>query len=128
MLFSVAGGGAGILLARHFYLRSPELPRRLAARWRGVYALLRNKYYVDELYDATVVRGTWRRAGPVEFDSRVVDGAVNAWGWLTQIAAWFSHMFDKYVVDGLVNLVGWIAGGAASASGGSRPGWCRTTR
>ena len=110
MLLSIAIAGAGILAARHFYLTNPAVPSRLAERWRGLYSLLLNKYYVDEVYDATVVRGTSRSAqGLWVFDDRVVDGIVNAWGWLTQIAAWFSHMLDKYVVDGLVNFVGWTA-------------------
>ena len=111
MLLSVIVAGGGILLARHFYLTRPDLPGRLADRWRGLYTLLLNKYYVDELYDATVVRGTSRSAdGLWIFDARVVDGAVNAWGWVTQIAAWFSHMLDKYVVDGIVNFVAWTFG------------------
>jgi len=58
-----------------------------------------------------VVRGTLAAArGLFAFDRRVVDGAVDAFGWIIQIASWFSHMFDKHVVDGLVNLVGWTAG------------------
>jgi NADH-quinone oxidoreductase subunit L len=66
---------------------------------------------VDELYNATAVRGTLSGGKALwTFDRRVVDGAVDGSGWLTQIAAWVSHMIDKYVVDGLVNLVGWSAG------------------
>jgi NADH-quinone oxidoreductase subunit L len=111
MLLSVAVAAAGILLARHVYAARAELADRLAARWRGLHSLLSNKYYVDEIYDATVVRATVASAkGLWQIDARVVDGAVNAWAWITQIAAWFSHMFDKYVVDGIVNLVGGIAG------------------
>jgi NADH-quinone oxidoreductase subunit L len=111
MLVSVVIAAAGILVARYFYLTNPAVPASLADRWRGVYSLLLNKYYVDEVYDATVVRATTSSArGLWIFDNRVVDGIVNGWGWLTQIAAWVSHMLDKYVVDGLVNFVGWTAG------------------
>ena len=40
--------------------------------------MLANKYYVDELYDETVVRGTWATArGLYKFDANVVDGMVN---------------------------------------------------
>ena len=70
-----------------------------------------NKYYVDELYDASFVRGTIGSAsGLWKFDGRVVDGAVNGWGWLTVFSSWISGLFDKHVVDGLVNLVGWTTG------------------
>jgi NADH-quinone oxidoreductase subunit L len=111
MLLSVLIAAAGILAARHFYVSRPELPARLMERWRGAHALLLNKYYVDELYDATVIRGTSSSArGLWTFDGRVIDGAVNGSGWATRIAAWLSHMVDKYVVDGAVNLVGWAAG------------------
>ena len=111
MVFSVLIAVAGILTARHFYLRNPDVPARLARRWRGAHALLYNKYFVDELYGATAVRGTFAAArGLFTFDRRVVDGAVNGSAWLTQIASWLSHMSDKYVVDGAVNLVAWTAG------------------
>jgi NADH-quinone oxidoreductase subunit L len=69
-----------------------------------------NKYYVDELYDATAVKGTIASSrGLWTFDRKVIDGAVDGSGWMTRLAAWLSHMFDKYVVDGLVNLVGWTS-------------------
>jgi NADH-quinone oxidoreductase subunit L len=111
MFFSVLIAVAGILTARHFYVRNPELPIRLAARWRGAHSLLYNKYFVDELYDATAIRGTFAAARALfTFDRRVVDGAVNGSASVTQIASWLSHMSDKYVVDGAVNLLAWTAG------------------
>jgi len=111
LLFSTMVSVAGVLLARHFYLRNPGLPRQVAARWRGTYTLLLNKYYLDELYSATVVRGTIAAARALfAFDRRVVDGAVDAFRWTALIASWFAHMFDKHVVDGVPKLVGWTAG------------------
>jgi NADH-quinone oxidoreductase subunit L len=111
MAFSVLIAVAGILLARQFYLTRPEVPATLAARWPRLHALLWNKYYVDEIYDATAVRGTLGSGrGLFGFDRTVVDGGVNGSAALTRLGAWASHMFDKYVVDGLVNLVGWTAG------------------
>jgi NADH-quinone oxidoreductase subunit L len=68
-----------------------------------------NKYYVDELYDATVVSGTMASArGLWAVDRNVVDGAVNGTGWVTIVGSWFSGLTDRTVVDGLVNLVGGI--------------------
>jgi NADH-quinone oxidoreductase subunit L len=111
MGFSVVLAIAGLLTARRFYLTHPEIPALLTARFRGVHAMLFNKYYVDELYDATAIRGTLSSGrGLWTFDRKVVDGAVDGSGWLTRLSAWASHMIDKYVVDGLVNLVGWTAG------------------
>ena len=111
MVLSVLIAVAGLLTARQFYLRNPAIPARLAARWRGAHSLLFNKYFVDELYGATAISGTFAAArGLFTFDRRVVDGAVNGSAWLTHIASWLSHMSDKYVVDGAVNLVAWTAG------------------
>jgi len=107
MGLSVLVGIIGILTAYRFYVRAPEIAENLARRWSGAHRVLSNKYYVDEIYGATVVAGTLRSAnGLWAVDRNVVDGAVNGSGWLTVFSAWFSHLLDKYIVDGLVNLVG----------------------
>jgi NADH-quinone oxidoreductase subunit L len=109
MVFSLAIAIVGILLARKFYVTSPEISERLAVQLAGPHRVLSNKYYVDELYDATVISGTFAAGkGLWAVDRNVVDGVVNGSGWLTIISAWFSGLTDKTVVDGVVNLVGRI--------------------
>jgi NADH-quinone oxidoreductase subunit L len=109
MGFSVLIAIAGILVARKFYVTSPEMSEQMAARWAGAHRVLSNKYYVDELYDATVIAGTMSSArGLWTFDRNVVDGAVNGTGWATIISSWISGLTDRTVVDGVVNLVGRI--------------------
>jgi NADH-quinone oxidoreductase subunit L len=107
MLFSVLIAVAGIWTAYRFYVQSPEIAEHLKQRWAGAHTVLSNKYYVDELYNATFVKGTMASAfGLWAFDRRVVDGAVNGSGWLTVFASWISSLIDKYIVDGAVNLLG----------------------
>src|SRR5262249_3011081 len=53
---SVAFGLGGIALAALFYLVAPGIPDALSRGLSAVYTLIYNKYFVDELYDATVVR------------------------------------------------------------------------
>ena len=109
MGFSVLIAVAGILLAQKFYVKSPQIAAQLAERWAGAHRMLLNKYYVDELYNATVISGTMASArGLWSVDRNVVDGAVNGAGKVTVIGSWFSGLTDRTVVDGLVNLVGWI--------------------
>jgi NADH-quinone oxidoreductase subunit L len=109
MGFSLAVAVCGILLARKFYITSPQIADDLATQWSGAHRVLSNKYYVDELYDATVISGTFGAGrGLWAFDRTVVDGAVNGGGWVTIVGAWFSGLTDRTVVDGLVNLVGRI--------------------
>ncbi|HVG54140.1 MAG TPA: NADH-quinone oxidoreductase subunit L [Vicinamibacterales bacterium] len=76
---------AGIAIATFIWLWRRELAASLAQTFAPLYRLLLNKYYVDELYDATIVQpikvvsqqGLWRG-----FDVRIIDGAVNGTGAL----------------------------------------------
>jgi NADH-quinone oxidoreductase subunit L len=109
MGFSVVIALAGILLARKFYVTSPEISDQLAERFAGAHRTLLNKYYVDELYNATIISGTFGGGSKLwTFDRKVVDGAVNGTSWLIVVSSWLSGLTDRTVVDGLVNLVGWI--------------------
>ena len=51
MLAATAMGLLGIAAAYYVYVTNPDLPERLAGRWRGLYEASLNKWYVDELYD-----------------------------------------------------------------------------
>jgi len=83
MAVSSAIAIGGVVLASFIWLRRRELAASLARRYATLYTLLLNKYYVDELYDAAIVRpiqrgseqGLWRG-----MDVAVVDGAVNGAG------------------------------------------------
>jgi NADH-quinone oxidoreductase subunit L len=111
MLFSVVLAAIGIAVAWRFYVTKPDIASRLARDYSGAHRTLTNKYYVDELYDATIVRGTLGGGRSLwTFDRAVIDGAVDGSGWVTRFTSWLSHLFDKWVVDGLVNLVGWGTG------------------
>lgn len=80
MVISVIGATASILLARYIYLKKPEIAVRTASRFKGLYNLLWNKYYVDEIYDLLVVNPIvtvsrnvlWKIA-----DNKIIDGTVN---------------------------------------------------
>ena len=87
-------GLGGIAAAYHIYVKSPGLPDRLAQRWQQVYRLSLNKWYVDEAYDATLVRPTVRLADRLwkSVDVAVIDAAVNGvargigWcGWILRL-------------------------------------------
>jgi NADH-quinone oxidoreductase subunit L len=108
ILLSVGVAVAGIWLATRWYAGAHafEIPARVAARYPRLYALVANKYYVDEAYNATVVAGTLALSrGSWEFDARVVDGAVNGTRHVTVGSSFLSGLFDLNVVDGAVNLV-----------------------
>jgi NADH-quinone oxidoreductase subunit L len=81
----------GIGIAYLFYVKNPALPKMLAARWKGLYRLVFNKYYVDELYEILFINslkklgtGLWKG-----FDEFFIDGTVNGiayfFGWLSSV-------------------------------------------
>ncbi len=113
MALSVVVAFAGWWLARKYYGGDRGLAEgeRWAAKFPTVHRWLFNKYYVDEAYDATAVRGTWACArGLFRFDSKFIDGVlVNGSRHLTVGISLLSGFFDKYFVDGLVNLVGVVS-------------------
>jgi NADH-quinone oxidoreductase subunit L len=72
-------GLLGIGVAYLFYMVAPGIPGWLAARFGGVYRLLLNKWYVDELYDAVFVRPTLALARTLwqTGDVTIIDGIPN---------------------------------------------------
>jgi NADH-quinone oxidoreductase subunit L len=72
VITSVLVAVAGWMVARHFYVGDQAFApaRRLAERFPFVHKLLLNKYWVDELYDAVVVRPFF---GLARFSWKVVD-------------------------------------------------------
>ncbi len=112
---SVGVGVIGWLLARAFYKDNKSaFPAQFVARYPTFHRWVFNKYYVDEFYQATVLRATSVLAHlSSEFDRRVVDGAVTGVAWLGRLVCNLEGAFDKYVVDGMVNAIadGALAGG-----------------
>ena len=87
MVVSLAVAACGILLAYWFYIKRPKtLPQRAAAAAGPLYKAIYNKWYIDEIYNATIIR-------------LVVDGSRWLWRWI-----------DAGLIDGTVNTVGkaWV--------------------
>ena len=80
MFVSSAVAVLGVGIAFFIWQMRRQIADSMARSFSGVYRLLLNKYYVDELYDAAIVQpikvisteGLWRG-----FDVKVIDGAVN---------------------------------------------------
>jgi NADH-quinone oxidoreductase subunit L len=118
ILLSVAVAFLGFWVARRIWggERGPAGDAAFTRRFPALQRTLANKYWVDELYDATVVRATWAAAAALHrFDAWVIDGfLVNGLGArLTVVLSMLSGLFDKYVVDGLVNLTGFVLAGSS---------------
>jgi NADH-quinone oxidoreductase subunit L len=69
----------GLALAWGLHVARPDLPGVIAERLDGFYTLVRDRFRVDELYDALVVRPLFALAdlSAQRIDPRLIDGAVN---------------------------------------------------
>ena len=101
----------GILLARAIY-RRPGTAERLARSAGPLHVLLRNMYWVDELYEAAVARPFYAVSRWFDrIDRWVVDGLVNATGVTAELTGQVIKLFQTGLVRNyaLMFLLGVIA-------------------
>ena len=101
MAISVAIGVTGFWFGRSVFQKDPEADRRIAARTGFLYKLLANKYYVDNVYHASVVRPIVKSSDAFlwrVFDVRIIDGFVNG---LAKTTGWVSSAL-RYMQTGIV--------------------------
>lgn len=121
MVLSLLIAGSGILIAFATYYWRKVNADAIAAKVKPVHTFLLNKWYFDELYDVTVVRGTMAFTRAIRwFDDIVVDGIVNGTAsWTRAIALGTRENWEEgkigalfYLgVAGLVSLfAGWTVG------------------
>jgi NADH-quinone oxidoreductase subunit L len=109
LISSIVVSGLGILLATLVYFWKKISAEAWGQKLKGVYTLLWNKYYFDELYRATVIKATLLTSrGSGTFDLKVIDGIVNSVARMTALFSFAEGRFDLRIVDGLVNWVGRI--------------------
>lgn len=95
----------GIGLAFVVYVFGIIDPAKTAVAIRPLYLFSLNKWYWDEIYQATFIKGSVVLSKLLSwFDTNVVDGIVNGVATLVRKFAFANAGFDKYVVDGLVNF------------------------
>jgi len=108
-------GLIGLLVAWWFYIKNPNAPKQLAQKLHGAYVLILNKYYVDEIYIAVIVRPLlWlsRRVLWEFFDATVIDGVVNgtatvareSGGTVRELQSGNTRSYASWVVIGAVGF------------------------
>jgi NADH-quinone oxidoreductase subunit L len=123
-----AAGLIGIALGYFMYVVSPSTPRSIAESLGGLYRLVYNKYFVDEAYDAAVVRPLLRvsRSGLWQFaDAWLIDGTVNGFGAFSR---WLGGGLRRLQSGSIRAYAAWVVAGAvvfliaAGVLGGSNGG------
>jgi len=115
MVLSVVIALTGIGIAYFLYLKNPILPKRLAEQYSGLYRLVANKYYVDEIYQVLFVNslkklgiGLWKG-----FDEFIIDGTVNG---IAYFIGWLSSLMRRMQTGFVQNYaVSMIVGGVILA-------------
>ena len=113
MAVSVAVAASGIFLALKWYAKEEgRVPARLAATYPGLYALVADKFRVDELYDVLFVRPfEWlARTLWKVVDVLIIDGILNASAFLVELAGDFLRFLQtgnvrNYALTFLLGLV-----------------------
>jgi NADH-quinone oxidoreductase subunit L len=107
MGISVLIGITGFWLGRSMFLKDANADAKLM-KAGGLYKLLANKYFVDEVYDATVVRPMVKTSESFlfrVFDVRIIDGIVNGLGKLTAAGSSALRVIQTGVVQQYAVLV-----------------------
>lgn len=104
-LAAIGGIGLGYFL----YGKNRDLTVNLATRYKGLHATLTNKYYIDEAYEAAVVKPLGGLGGVLQvFDRVVVEGAVKlSVGVMTGINRIGVHLQNGQTQTyGVISIVG----------------------
>ena len=98
---AIAAGLLGIGLAYLIYMVKPGMADSIAGALKAPYQLVYNKYFVDEVYDATVVKPLVAGSRVVLWkgvDAGLIDGVVNGTGGAVNAIA----RSMRFVQSGLV--------------------------
>lgn len=110
---------AGIGAAWFLYLVRPDLPKRIAAGFGPLYALVERKYGFDELYSwlfssgaRLLGTGLWKGGDQTVIDGLLVNGAARVVGWFSSVIRLVqSGMIYRYasaMLIGVVLLIYWF--------------------
>jgi NADH-quinone oxidoreductase subunit L len=112
MLVSFIFSLGGIATAWYFYIVNPSLPGIIKKNVAGLYRLLLNKYFVDEVYERIFVLPGKKIASFFSdvFDTKYIDGAVNETGkWIKINSEQWKKIQTGYLRDYvLIILIGGI--------------------
>ncbi|NBC22101.1 MAG: NADH-quinone oxidoreductase subunit L, partial [Gammaproteobacteria bacterium] len=110
---------AGVAVAWYVWLRRPELAGRASERLSGIYRLLVNKYYADELYQRVFAAGgrgvgtvLWKAGDQAVIDGVMVNGTARVIGRIAAVArrlqSGYLYHYAFAMVIGLTALLGWL--------------------
>ncbi len=111
--------GSGVLVAWYLYLKRPDLPQKIRDRLSGLYELLDNKYYFDDLYikgfaagGRSVGRWLWQKGDEFLIDGVMVNGTANSVvrlaGVLRQLQTGYLYHYAFAMIIALTAVLFWL--------------------
>ncbi|MEF8723314.1 MAG: NADH-quinone oxidoreductase subunit L [Candidatus Accumulibacter delftensis] len=110
----------GVVAAWYLYMKRPDIPVAIKARFGGVYTLLDNKYYFDKFNEVVFAggarllgRGLWQGGDVGVIDGMVVNGAVRLVSWFATLARFFQsghiyHYAFTMIIGVFVLMTLWV--------------------
>ncbi|MER2516915.1 NADH-quinone oxidoreductase subunit L [Candidatus Accumulibacter phosphatis] len=110
----------GVVAAWYLYMKRPDIPVAIKARFGGVYSLLDNKYYFDKFNEVVFAggarllgRGLWQGGDVGVIDGMVVNGAVRLVSWFATLARFFQsghiyHYAFTMIIGVFVLMTLWV--------------------
>ena len=118
MIISVAIAVIGILVATRYYKMKATLADK-EKKIGGFYKLATNKFYVDEIYDTTIIQPTYKLSNSFLYkivDVKIIDGIINGsaatvdWisGTIRKIQTGIVQNYAVMIVVGILVLVSYV--------------------
>ena len=116
-VFYLALGGA--VTAWFLYLKRPDIPAAIKSKVSGLYSLLDNKYYFDDLYikgfakwGRSIGDFLWKKGDEVVIDGILVNGTAKTVGKLAgvmrQLQTGYLYTYAFAMIIGLTMLLSWL--------------------
>jgi NADH-quinone oxidoreductase subunit L len=109
---------AGVIAAWFLYIKRPDLPGVIAAKFSVVYRVLAHKFYFDEINQFLFGRGSvglgkalWRVGDVALIDGLAVNGSARVVGWLSgivrRVQSGYLYHYAFAMIIGLSALIAW---------------------
>jgi NADH-quinone oxidoreductase subunit L len=119
MVLSVALALSAIYFAIKIYTQQPDIAEKISARFKKIYNILLNKYFVDEIYEAAVIQPIQKGSEKVLWkftDNIIIDGAVNgiakvvyaSSGFIRKIQNGITQFYAIIMMLGIALVLLWV--------------------
>ncbi len=111
---------SGVALSWFFYMKRPDIPAAIKARFSGIYTLLDNKYYFDKFNEVVFAggarllgRGLWKGGDVALIDGLLVNGSARLVGVIASVVRFFQsgyiyHYAFTMIIGVFVLLTLWF--------------------